>query len=62
MNSWDDVRSYAVTLICGILIGWLFGWIHAHGTVASECKKLGSFYVGEVVFECAKVEKKEGGK
>jgi len=62
MSSWDDVRSYATTLICGILIGWLFGWTHAHGTVASECKKLGSFYVGEVVFECKKVEKKEGGK
>ena len=37
-----------VTLIFGLFLGWVF----AHSTVATECKKLGSFYVGDKVYEC----------
>lgn len=59
MNSMEDVRSYVVTIIFGILIGWLCGWLHAHNTVASECKKLGSFYVGNTVFKCVEIERKD---
>lgn len=59
MNAWDDVRSYAVTIIFGLLIGWLCGWLHAHGTMASECRKLGGFYVGKTVFKCAEVDRKD---
>ena len=28
------------------------GWVSAHNIVAHECNKLGSFYVGNVVYEC----------
>ncbi len=45
-------------LIAGLLIGHLAGWINAHYTVASECEKLGSFYVGKKVFKCTKIETK----
>lgn len=31
------------------------GWFDAHYTVATECEKLGRFYVGERVFECRRV-------
>ena len=31
---------------CGLI------WAMAHGTVAKECEKLGSFYVGDKVYEC----------
>lgn len=34
------------------LLGILFGWFIAHGTVAVECDKLNSFYVGDKIFHC----------
>jgi len=34
------------------LLGGIFGWIIAHGTVAAECDKLNSFYVGDRTFRC----------
>jgi hypothetical protein len=34
------------------LVGMLFGWIFAHSTVATECEKLNSFYVGNKVYFC----------
>lgn len=37
-----------LTLIFGLLLGWVF----AHNTVATECGKLGSFYVGDKTYEC----------
>lgn len=37
---------------------YLAGWIWAHLTVASECEKLGKFYVGSKVFHCTKIEEK----
>jgi hypothetical protein len=37
-----------VTLVAVFGLGWAVG----HSVVASECQKLGSFYVGETVYEC----------
>jgi hypothetical protein len=37
-----------MTLIFGLFLGWIF----AHNTVATECGRLGSFYVGSTVYEC----------
>jgi hypothetical protein len=34
------------------LIGMVFGWIFAHSSVATECGKLNSFYVGDKVYNC----------
>lgn len=62
MSDFCEVRSYAVTLIFGILIGWLCGWLHAHNTVAAECKKLGSFYVGNTIFKCTEVKRMDDEK
>jgi len=43
-------------LIFGVVIGLIFGiaggWVQAHQAVATECKKLGSFYVGNTVYDC----------
>lgn len=36
-----------------VLVSW--GW--AHQTVATECERLGSFYVGSKVFECKEKSK-----
>ncbi|HLV16001.1 MAG TPA: hypothetical protein VKY70_00870 [Pseudomonas sp.] len=54
-NSFDDIRADVMAWIICILIGWLFGWIHAHNTVADECRKLGKFYVGDTVYECTAI-------
>ena len=40
------------------VLGVLIGWTWTHYTIASECKKLGKFYVGDEVFECRKVDGK----
>lgn len=59
MNDWQEVRSYMTTLFFGLLIGWLCGWIHAHKTVATECERLGSFYVDKTVYKCHAIEKRD---
>jgi hypothetical protein len=41
------------------LICFGMGWAKAHKTVATECKKLGKFYVGNEIFHCVKIEQKE---
>lgn len=43
-------------LICGGLLGYIFGWTGAHRTVATECERLGGFYVGSKVYKCSAVE------
>lgn len=40
-----------------LVIGGLFGWCYAHATVATECRRLGRFYVGDTVFVCIAEEK-----
>ena len=35
---------------------WLSGWYFAHSTVATECERLGKFYVGKNVYQCSKIE------
>lgn len=38
-----------------LIIGWVFGCVAAHSTIATECKRLGSFYVGDTVYRCQSV-------
>ncbi|MGE9267763.1 MAG: hypothetical protein ACQKBY_06670 [Verrucomicrobiales bacterium] len=42
----------------------MFGYARAHHVIATECKKLGKFYVNDEVFECVKItsEKTKGGQ
>lgn len=48
-------QSLAATLVlCGAF--WLSGWYFAHTTVATECERLGKFYVGKQVYQCMKIE------
>ena len=35
----------------GIFMFWM-GWIFAHDEVSTECQRQGSFYVGDLTFEC----------
>lgn len=44
-------------LICGFVVGLVWGWVAAHRTVAAECEKLGAFFVGKRVFRCVAIER-----
>lgn len=41
--------------LIGIIIGWCVGWLVAHFTIATECKRLGGFYVGKKVYKCTEI-------
>lgn len=46
-------------LVIGLVLGYCIGWVNAHHTVATECRKLGSFFVGKSVFKCTEIEDKK---
>ena len=41
--------------LIGIIIGWIIGWTIAHYVVATECRRLGGFYVGKKVYKCTDI-------
>lgn len=43
-------KSVFIGTACGVVVAIIWG--AAHETIATECRKLGSFYVGQTVFEC----------
>ncbi|AQZ95552.1 hypothetical protein ACFSB1_00985 [Halopseudomonas phragmitis] len=46
--------------VIGLLwVGWFIGWVHAHITVATECRQLGAFFVGKTVFRCTAIESQD---
>lgn len=53
------MAEFILALGIGLFVGCAIGWIFAHQTIATECERLGSFYVGKKVFHCTKVEAKE---
>lgn len=42
-----------------IAIGFYLGWAVAHMTIATECKRLGGFFVGKEIFHCRQIDKRE---
>lgn len=48
----DDIFAAVLVVIFSISFGVFIGWLFAHATVAHECRKLESFYVGNSVFVC----------
>jgi hypothetical protein len=49
----------AFWVLLALVVGMWMGWNVAHNTVAAECERLGSFFVGKTVYHCTKIEKKE---
>lgn len=43
-------------LLIGLTLGYWVGWWDAHATVATDCRRVGSFYVGESTFKCEEVK------
>ena len=54
----SDTLAIFFLAAVGYLLGYWTGWRNAHRTVATECKMLGSFYVGTTVFKCTEIEEK----
>ena len=48
--------SALISILC-LLVGYRIGWQSAHLTVATECERLGKFYVGKKIFECVEITK-----
>ena len=48
--------GYVVSVFV-IILSSLMGWVGGHSAVAKECRLLGSFYVGDTVYECRIKEK-----
>lgn len=40
-----------------VFVGGIFGWLFAHGEIAKECERQGSFYVGESDYKCEVIKK-----
>ena len=51
------MTGYVLAFVIGLLVGCLGGWRLAHITVATECERLGSFFVDDKTFECKLKEK-----
>ncbi len=53
--------DFFVALIVYSVIAIIAGvsWIFSASTIASECQKLGAFYVGSTVYECKIKESKQ---
>lgn len=49
-----DQPLVTTLVLCGACC--LSGWYFAHSTVATECERLGKFYVGKNVYQCSKIE------
>lgn len=47
----DDPVQMFLAMFAAMLI-FCGGWIAAHGTIATECERLGAFYVGSKTFAC----------
>ena len=49
--------AYGFVFLVAFLIGRFSGRTSAHYTVATECERLGSFYVGKNVYMCSRIVK-----
>lgn len=49
-----DQPLAATLVLCGACL--VFGWSFAHITIATECERLGTFYVDKNVYKCVKIE------
>ena len=48
-----------LALVIGYAVGHSFGYHYAHQVVATECKRLGAFFVGNTTFKCIEIKEEE---
>jgi len=47
--------STAFWVLLALFVGYSLGWGNAHYSIATECDRLGSFFVGKRVFKCTEI-------
>lgn len=52
------MAEFLFAMMIALILGYTAGWSHAHKTVATECERLGSFYVGDKAFHCNSIEER----
>lgn len=45
-----------IVFMGSLWLGYKWGWVAAHITVARECEKLGGFYVNNKTYKCTEVK------
>jgi hypothetical protein len=50
------MSTIIATAVVALVVGILFGWLYAHRTIAIECERLGSFYVGKITYQCTAIK------
>jgi hypothetical protein len=45
--------------VCTAFVFYNFGWVLAHKAVATECRRLGGFYVDDKTFKCVEIIQRE---
>jgi len=54
-----SIGAIILVQVLAFLAGKWYGWVQAHRVVATECERLGKFFVGKKVYSCVKIEEKE---
>jgi len=54
----DGVMLATISLLIGGAIGLCVGLVEGHGAAATECERLGGFFVKDKVYECRVKEAK----
>ena len=49
----DSLFGFILAIVVFFLFGFFAGWDIAHVTIATECRRQGSFYVNKSDFTCA---------
>ena len=53
------IAGVVLAVVLAFIVGKWYGWAEAHHVVATECERLGKFFVGKKVYICVKIEEKE---
>ena len=54
-----SLSGIILATVLAFIVGKWYGWVQAHHVVATECERLGKFFVGKKVYSCIKIEEKE---
>lgn len=51
-SAWDDFKKLFAWLFISTVLGFCMGKLYTWDTIATDCKVLGMFRIGNVPFDC----------